>query len=259
MCRFAAYLGSPRPLATLLYDGEHSLERQAYAPAEMVHGHVNVDGTGIAWWDENAPEPLVYVTERPPWCDINLGRLSRRLAARAQLAAVRSATPGIGFGSAHVQPFVSGELAGVHNGRIGGFRGPLARKLLDLLPDDAFAELEVLNDSQLIFSLVAAHFRQGSPLAASLATALRQITELMRADRQQATLNVAVGDGHRFVACRYSIDQPLNSLYWLDDADHTVLASEPHDQRSGWKPVPGDHIIEITDSSTTIVPWEELL
>ena len=45
MCRLAAYLGEPIPLAEALYRPSHSLQKQAYAPRELVDGYVNVDGT----------------------------------------------------------------------------------------------------------------------------------------------------------------------------------------------------------------------
>jgi glutamine amidotransferase len=49
MCRMAAYVGPDAPLSALLYDPPHSLERRAYQPRELIHGAVNVDGTGVAW------------------------------------------------------------------------------------------------------------------------------------------------------------------------------------------------------------------
>ena len=146
----------------------------------------------------------------------------------------------------------------MHNGWIGGFRGPVGRRLLALLPDDLFAEVGVLNDSRIVFLLVAAHHRRGLSLAAALSAAVRQVTDVVGSAGGAATLNLAVGDGDRFVACRYSIGQPLNSLYWLASDDHALLASEPHDTRPGWKPVPPDHLIELTASNTIIVPLEEL-
>jgi len=94
MCRFAAYHGPPRPLAEMLYEAPHSLERQAYVPREMVEGHVNVDGTGVVWWPHGDDEPLRYVTVLPPWSDPNLPTLAPRLQGRTILGSVRSATPG---------------------------------------------------------------------------------------------------------------------------------------------------------------------
>lgn len=38
MCRHLAYLGAAVPLASLLYDAPHSLERQSYAPGDMRAG-----------------------------------------------------------------------------------------------------------------------------------------------------------------------------------------------------------------------------
>ncbi|MDP8970062.1 MAG: hypothetical protein M3N52_06135, partial [Actinomycetota bacterium] len=118
----AAYLGPPRPLSTLLYEPPRALQVQAYDPKEQLFGGVNVDGTGVAWWVDDEPAPLLYRSDRPPWSDPNLPDLSRRLRARVQLAAVRSASPGIPYGTNYVAPFVHGTLACAHNGWLGEFR-----------------------------------------------------------------------------------------------------------------------------------------
>ncbi|HEX9888931.1 MAG TPA: hypothetical protein VGA69_05605, partial [Nitriliruptorales bacterium] len=122
MCRLAAYVGPPAPLSTLLYDPPRSLQVLSYQPRELLYGSVNVDGTGIAWWDEIDQPPLRYVTASPPWSDPNLASLAPRLTGRVQLAAVRGATPDIPFGPANVAPFAHDGVAFVHNGWVGEFR-----------------------------------------------------------------------------------------------------------------------------------------
>ena len=155
MCRIAAYIGDrPLPLSALLYDPPHSLEHAAYAPRELIWGHVNVDGTGVAWWVEGRANPLRYVTDKSPWADPNLSDLAPVLSGTPLLAAVRSATPGISHGSQNVAPFVSGDLAAVHNGWIGGFRDGVGRSLLSTLSDTRFSEISSMNDSQALFQLV---------------------------------------------------------------------------------------------------------
>src|SRR5262249_37113611 len=142
MCRLAAYVGPAAPLSTLLYDPLRSLEFQSYRPREQLSGFVNVDGTGVAWWDSLETEPMRYVTERPPWSDPNLPLLARRLRAIVQLAAVRSATPGMPFGPASVAPFVHEGIACAHNGYLREFKQRTRRTLLARLPDHLFAALD---------------------------------------------------------------------------------------------------------------------
>lgn len=180
MCRFAAYVGPPVALSSLIYDAPHALERQAYAPRQMLAGHVNVDGTGVAWWPEgdDTAEPLRYVSDRPPWSDPNLPALSPRLAGGTVLAAVRSATPGTPFGPGHVAPFVHGGLAGAHNGWLGRFRERTGRELLARLPDHLHDAYRAVNDSLAVFLTVVRHL-EGDP-AGDLTRALRAaVTEIL--------------------------------------------------------------------------------
>ena len=152
-------------LSTLIYDAPHGLERHAYHPRAMVSGTVNVDGTGIAWWPVPVEEPLVYVTELTPWSDPNLPRLAPRLTAGMQLAAVRSATPGMPAGPAAALPFVSGQVAFAHNGRLEGFERGIGRRLLERLPDELFAAATVMTDSVALFLnfLLARRWKPGAP------------------------------------------------------------------------------------------------
>lgn len=53
MCRHLAYLGTPVPLARLLYQPEHGLARQSWAPRDMRGGGtINADGFGVGWYPE---------------------------------------------------------------------------------------------------------------------------------------------------------------------------------------------------------------
>lgn len=116
MCRFAAVLtdegAAPLPLSTLLYEPPHGLERQAKAPREQRAHALNVDGTGVAWWAEDAPAALRYASDNPPWSDHNLPGLAPRLRSRAQIAAVRWATPGIPYGPDLTAPFTRSPVGG---------------------------------------------------------------------------------------------------------------------------------------------------
>ena len=96
---------------------------QSYKPREQTSGTVNADGYGAALWlDDGRPEPALYRTGAPIWADPNLGWMNERLRVRSAIAAVRSATPGIGFELANVQPFVHGRIAFAHNGFVTDFR-----------------------------------------------------------------------------------------------------------------------------------------
>lgn len=260
MCRFAAYAGPPVPLSALLYDPPHSLERQAYAPREMLTGHVNVDGTGVAWWDDprTGSEPLRYVSERAPWADPNLPGLSRRLSAGIALAAVRSASPDVPFGPGQVAPFVYGRLAGVHNGWLGRFRDATGRELAARLPDHLYAALDAVSDSLLVFLTFVRHVERQPDAgpAAALRSATAEILAVCADAGTFATLNVVVADGERVAAVRTSLaTEGNNPVYLLQGGTRwpgaTVLASERLDDDPGWELVPDDHLVEVTSGGAT--------
>lgn len=249
MCRLAGYIGhAPATLSSLLYDPPHSLQHAAYAPREMLSGHVNVDGTGVAWWDPGSSEPLRYVTDQPPWADPNLPGLAHRLRSGTILAAVRSATPGIGFGPANVAPFVDGGLAGVHNGWIGGFRGGVGRNLVGLLNEDRFGRLDAMNDSLVLFSLVAQalEVEPGTSLGDAVTETLDSVAKQVLAAGERAALNLVVATADSIVAARTSAGFGLNSLYVRREGGASWIASEPLDDSAGWAPVEAHHLAVIT-------------
>lgn len=263
MCRVAAYLGPPAPLSALLYDPPHSLDHQSYAPRQMLRGHVNVDGTGVAWWSDDALDdpPLRYVTERPPWSDANLPTLGPRITGTMQLTAVRSATPGVPFGPGNVAPFVRGSVAGVHNGWLGRFRERTGRELTARLPDHLYGALDAVSDSLVVFLTVAKHLeaQPDAGLASALRSAVSEIVEVCADADAEATLNVVVGDGHRLVAVRAShAMEGNNPLHVLQGGKRfpgaTVLASEPLDDDGDWEPLDDDRLVEITREGVTTSP-----
>jgi glutamine amidotransferase len=253
MCRMAAYAGPEAPLSTLLGDASWGLHRQAYQARDpgLVGGNntVNVDGTGVVWWPAGELDrpPLRYVTDLPPWADPNLPALARRLAGAMQLALVRNATPGLPYGAWSVSPFVHGNLAVAHNGRVGGFRGVPGRRLLERLPDDLHAELRALTDSAAVAALVAAELRTSGPdeLAGALAAAVA-VTEKLCADAGEiATLTLLAADGRRIAGVRAAVGRASNTLFTCRRDDVALLASEPLDDEPGWVEVPDRHLVEL--------------
>ena len=255
MCRIAGYVGSDRlALAALLYDPPHSLEHAAYAPRELLTGTINVDGTGAAWWPEDGSGPLRYATTSSPWADPNLSGLAPVLGGRTMLAAVRSATPGMPYGSENVAPFVADGLAGVHNGRIGGFRAGVGRSLLSGLNDTRFGRLSAMNDSLALFLLLTQHRddEPGSTLADVVTSVIRRTAETVIAAGETATLNLVVASAGEIAAARTSVGSDINSLYTRTTDAGSWLASEALDSGAGWVPVPDHSIAILTPSSITI-------
>ena len=246
MCRMAAYLGPEAPLSTLLLDPPHSLERQSYQPREMLSGTVNVDGTGIAWWNGEDNEPFLYASDKPPWSDTNVLRLAPRLRGTCQLTAVRSATPGLAAGAGAAAPFVHEGLALAHNGYVERFREELVEPLLAGLDARALGTIDVLTDSTALFArMVDLRLREPALALDALAEhTLQEIDAICSSRGVRAQLNVIVATKSRVVALRHGLGLAPNTLYALNGGKGwpgaLVIASEPLDEDTSWTPLPPD-------------------
>jgi glutamine amidotransferase len=261
MCRMLGYVGAAVPLAELLTRPRHSLLVQSYRPREMTSGTVNADGFGAALWlDDGKPEPAIYRTAAPIWADPNLGWMGDRLRATALLAAVRSATPGIGYELSNVQPFARGPIAFVHNGFIKGFRHGPQRALREGLGEAAYEAVAGTSDSEHLFALVLDELDRGpreevapdpaALLAAALKAALVRLRRVCEAHGTPAVAALILSDGASLVACRWSYGVPPASLYAAamgpggravdprgigDQGLAFCVASEPLDSQEGEK------------------------
>jgi glutamine amidotransferase len=262
MCRMAGYIGPPAPLSVLLSDPPHSLSVQAWRPRLQHEGAINVDGTGVAWWPPGEPEPIRYATERPPWSDPNLLHLAGRLRGAVQLAAVRSGTPGLPYGAGAVAPFAHGTLAGAHNGRLGGFRGPVGRRLLHDLPDDLYPAAGTLTDSVALFLTLVRHHRAQpeASLAEAVAAAVLNVAKACADAGEPATLTVLASDGSRIVGVRTAVRAASPTLFTLSGAPAqpgaALVASEPLDDQAGWRAVPDHHLVELTAGGVALFPLD---
>jgi glutamine amidotransferase len=212
---------------------------QSYKPREMQSGTVNADGYGAALWlDDGKPEPALYRTAAPIWADPNQGWINERLAVRSLIAAVRSATPGIGFELANVQPFARGRIAFAHNGFVTDFRRGAQRALRDQLGREAYESIEGSSDSEHIFALLLDS--PGDLAAKARATVLRLEAICAALDRS-AVATLLAGDGEQLVGVRWARGYRPATLYWSPFAGGVCLASEPLDG-GRWKEIPADHL-----------------
>jgi len=259
MCRLAAYIGPAVPLSVLLYDPPWSLNEQAYQPRRQESGNVNVDGTAVAWWPPGESDPLRYATERPPWADPNLRGLAPRLRGTVQLAAVRSATPGLPFGADAAAPFVYGGLALAHNGRIDGFRGALGRRLLGRLPDDLYAALGPLplHDSVALLLLTAWKRRErpAAGLGGALAAAVTEVAEACAAAGERATLTAVAAEHGRVAGVRAAVGLPSPALF-LHVGEAALVASEPLDDQPGWTEIGDRQLLDLSAAGATVTHLE---
>ena len=252
MCRMVAYLGGPEvTLSSLVLEPEHSLLVQSYAPKEMMSGVVNADGFGVGWYAPwSGEEPAVYRSDGPLWSERSFASIAPKIRARAILAAVRSATPGLPVEESGTPPFASGPFMFAHNGAIEDFRHTAMRPLRDALSDESYAGLLGTTDSETIFAGLLDRLREDPrDLPAATVETIRHVSEICGALGVKATLNLAVTDGKTMAFARYSTEGPGNSLYFIEDEeafpDAVVVASERLDGDAGWREVPDRHLLAV--------------
>ncbi len=143
------------------------------------------------------------------------------------LAAVRSATPRVGYGIDHVQPFVFGSTAIAHNGWIGGWGGPITTELLGRIGPDLIPDLRALNDSRVLALLIAGRRVDGRTLAEAVSQTIDDVTDLVVDLDESASLTVVAAERGHIVARRAAVGVASNGI-WVDPVS-CRLASEPLD------------------------------
>ncbi len=235
----AGYAGQALRVGEIVSAPAHSLVLQSYRPREMQSGTVNADGYGAALWlDDGVAEPALYRTAAPIWADPNQRWMNERLSVRSLIAAVRSATPGIGFELANVQPFARGNVAFVHNGFIAGFRHGVQRALREGLGREAYESIEGSSDSEHIFALV---LDAKGPLPQAVREALLRLERTCIDLDRMAGATVLLGDGDQLVGARWARGVKAATLYWSPFKNGVAVASEPLDG-SAWKEIPESHL-----------------
>lgn len=256
MCRHAAYVGPGAALSSLFHEPAHCLEHQAFAPREMLSGHVNADGFGVAWYPpmESGPavtgdprRPLQYRNEQPVWSDGIWRALAPRLVGRVVLANVRNATDPTTNALVNIHPYTHGRWSFTHNGYLTGFREHFMRKLAMRLSEEGYARRTGATDSETLFLLLVDRLTKGEDPADALSVLVREASALAREADQPSFLNFLVSDGERVWATRAGTALRHPSLYVAHDAqrfpDASVVASEALDQDEAWQEVPQGSLV----------------
>jgi gamma-glutamyl hercynylcysteine S-oxide hydrolase len=247
MCRHLAYLGPPATVRALVTDPPFGLARQAWAPRRQRHGTMNVDGFGIGWYADGDPVPARYRRAGPIWADPGFADLARVTRTRALLAAVRSATEGTAAGAAAAAPYGSGRWLFSHNGRLNGWPAAAGCLAADLPAADLLA-LEARCDSALVWALVAARLRMGTPAADALAGVIADL----RRHGITGRFNFLLTDGTTIAATAagdtlcYRASEPAGP--------GVLVASEPGDDGPGWTDVPDNSLLTATPGAVEVRP-----
>jgi glutamine amidotransferase len=245
MCRHLVYLGPPVPLARLLFEPSHSLERQSWCPRDMRGGGtINADGFGVGWYCEGVATPLRYRRGAPLWTDVTLPPLAATTTSGAVLAAVRSATVGMPVTEQAAAPFADGAWLFSHNGVLRGWPdsvGPLAAGL----PVRDLLTLEAATDSALLWALVRHRLRAG----VAPAEAVSEVVGAVLAAAPDSRLNLLLTDGHSAVATTRG-----HALSILSTEDSVLISSEPLDDDPRWRGVDEGSLVTANHHGVHITP-----
>jgi gamma-glutamyl hercynylcysteine S-oxide hydrolase len=252
VCRIAAWCGAPRSPEPAVWSAPHALLRQSFTPREMLSGTVNADGYGVAWQTVSG---LVRTSGTAPlWQAADLPGLLASVETPLFLAAVRNVTPGIPTGPEGLQPMLRQGHAFAFNGFVTDYRRQVMRQVLADLPDDLFAGLTGVTDTEAIFLHALRMRGDDGALRPALADAVRYIRTVATDAGVEALLTCVLTYGVRLAAVRSGTCARQNTLYHRQEEDGVMLASEPLDGEGGWEPLDPDHWLEAGPEGIEIGP-----
>ncbi|MEV6922886.1 class II glutamine amidotransferase [Dactylosporangium sp. NPDC051485] len=212
MCRWLAYSGTPILLEELLYKPEHSLIDQSMH-ARLGVGTTNGDGFGVGWYTpDGTAEPTLFRGTGPAWGDENLRELAHSVRSGLFLAHIRAST-GTPVQQTNCHPFRHGRWLWLHNGRIRGY-AKLKRTLAMSVDPELYPDIGGSTDSELMFYLALTYGLEADPVSA----VEHMVGRIEDAGRRNGIDNpvqmtVAMTDGERLWAFRYSTERNSRSLY----------------------------------------------
>jgi ergothioneine biosynthesis protein EgtC len=276
MCRFTLYLGPPIRLESLLIDPSHSLIMQSIHSEEREEP-LNGDGFGVGWYaPEQHERPALFRSITPAWNNSNLRSLASVVSSPCVMAHVRAASAGMPVAEVNCHPFQHGRYLFMHNGHIGSFRS-IRRPLIAGLGDAAFDVIHGSTDSEHLFAvfmddLLGTNLEDEHALARCLNRAVWRVLDMVAelGGGHPSYLNLAVTDGDRAAACRFTDDpgRMPESLYviqrelyqpvWRGSAGRRrderstsfVVSSERLTQDASWHAIEPNHLISIARDGT---------
>ncbi|ATZ28700.1 Amidohydrolase EgtC [Streptomyces lavendulae subsp. lavendulae] len=243
MCRWLAYSGSPMLLDAVLYRPEHSLINQSLY-ARMGAEATNGDGFGIGWYSADRAgngTPAIFRDVAPAWNNRNLRELAAHVRSPLFFAHVRAST-GSAVQQTNCHPFRHGRWLWMHNGAIADFQR-LQRDLCMAVDPALFPFIEGSTDSEVMFYLAVTYgLDQDVPGAVARMAGLVERLGKEHGVPEPLQMTVAVSDGERVWAFRYSSQGASRTLFYSSRAD-TVRHLHPEI----------DYLREISDETRIVV------
>jgi glutamine amidotransferase len=215
MCRWLAYYGDPIPLDLLLFRRQHSLIDQSLH-SRLGATTTNGDGFGVGWYG-TGEEPGLYRSVHPAWNDRNLRDLAVHISSPVFFAHIRAST-GTPIQETNCHPFRHRKWLFMHNGAVREFEKVRRDLMLEIDPA-LFPFLQGSADSEVLFFLALTFGLEDDPVPAleRMAGLVEEVGERHGVEHP-LMMSVAVTDGTKIVAVRYSSERDSRSLYFSTDA-----------------------------------------
>ena len=272
MCRWLAYSGDPIPIDALVFRRKHSLIDQSLH-SRLGATTTNGDGFGIGWYG-NGDEPAVYRSVHPAWNDRNLQELAAHVSSRLFFAHIRAST-GTAVQETNTHPFRRGRWLFMHNGLVREFPR-LRRDMLLAIDPSLIPSIEGSTDSELLFHLALTFGLEDDAVTAleRMAGFIERLGERHGVEHP-LQMSVAVTDGERIVAARYSSERSSRSLFFstdvralkqmhpeveelqqLSDAARAIVSEPLGDLAGAWNEVPESHVGIVQPGEDELRPFE---
>ncbi|MFJ4695901.1 class II glutamine amidotransferase [Streptomyces sp. NPDC088766] len=224
MCRWLAYSGTPVLLETILYKPTHSLIDQSLH-SRMGVETTNGDGFGVGWYGPDLSTPAVVRDIGPAWSNRNLREIAGHVRSSLFFAHIRAST-GSAVQQTNCHPFRHGRWMWMHNGAIAEFHR-IRRDLALAVDPELFLDMEGSTDSEMMFYLaLTLGLEQDPPRAVARMAGLVERTGHEHGVEFPLQMTVAVTDGERLWAFRYSSQKASRSLFYSTRVD-TLRALHP--------------------------------
>jgi glutamine amidotransferase len=254
MCRWLAYSGTPVLLEELLYKPKHSLIDQSLH-SQLGVETTNGDGFGVGWYGEGKT-PALYRSIEPAWNDRNLRELASQIRAGIVFAHIRSST-GTPVQQTNCHPFRHGNWLWMHNGSIAQFQD-MKREFMLAVDPSLYTDVEGSTDSESFFFLALTFgLKNDPPAAVERAVGFIEHLGQRRGIENPVQMTVAVSDGQKVWAFRYSSERHSRSLFYsthlatlraqypdnpllqnLSDETRLVVSEPLGDLAGAWNEVP---------------------
>jgi glutamine amidotransferase len=224
MCRWLAYSGTPVLLDAILYRPQHSLIDQSLHSRLGVET-TNGDGFGVGWYGPHVDSPAIVRDIGPAWSNRNLREIATHVRSSLFFAHIRAST-GTAVQQTNCHPFRHGRWMWMHNGAIADFHR-IRRDLALAVDPQLFLDIEGSTDSEMMFYLALTFgLEQDPPRAVARMAGLVERTGHEHGTEFPLQMTIAVTDGQRLWAFRYSSQKSSRSLFYSTEVE-TLRALHP--------------------------------